>query len=133
MPRCCVTWMLYDSRNDECKTNNAADANPAVVQSLVAKMDTWTASLGTAFSHVAPPRAADAKPAPEGDVVEVTVTVTGKGKPHDRLVVPFASGDGFQQVQATDIVEFDLATAPGTLPRGFAPSQSATSPRHQLC
>jgi len=108
---------LYDIRKDECETTNLAEANPAVVQSLVAKMDAWTGSLGAAVSHVRAPMSLDAKPAPEGDVLEVTVTVTAEAKPKDRLIVPIASWDGFQQ--ATDWVEFDLASAPGSLPRGF--------------
>jgi len=108
---------LYDIRKDESETTNVADANPAVVQSLVAKLNAWTSSIGTAVSHVAAPMALDAKPAPEGDVLEVTVTVTAAAKPKDRLIVPIASWDGFQQ--ATDWVEFDLASAPGSLPRGF--------------
>jgi arylsulfatase A-like enzyme len=108
---------LYDIRKDECETTNVASANPAVVQSLVAKMAVWTGSIGTALSHVPAPMALDAKPAPEGDVLEVTVTVTAEAKPKDRLIVPIASWDGFQQ--ATDWVEFDLASAPGALPRGF--------------
>ena len=108
---------LYDIWKDECETNNLADANPAVVQSLVAKMDAWTASLGTALSHRPAPARLDAKPAPEGEVLEVTVTVTAAAKPKDKLIVPIATWDGFQQ--ATDWVEFDLASAPGSLPRGF--------------
>ena len=108
---------LYDIRKDEGETTNVADANPAVVQSLIVKMNAWTDSLHTALSHTSAPMALDAKPAPEGDVLEVTVTVTAEAKPKDRLIVPIASWDGFQQ--ATDWVEFDLATAPGALPRGF--------------
>ncbi len=108
---------LYDIRKDESEMTNVADANPAVVQSLVLKMNAWTDSLHTALSHTPAPMAFDAKPAPEGDVLEVTVTVTAEAKPKDRLIVPIASWDGFQQ--ATDWVEFDLATAPGALPRGF--------------
>ncbi len=82
---------LYDIRKDECETTNVASANPAVVQSLVAKMGVWTGSIGTALSHVPAPMALDAKPAPEGDVLEVTVTVTAEAKPKDRLIVPIAS------------------------------------------
>jgi hypothetical protein len=108
---------LYDIRNDECETTNVADANPAVVQSLVTKMNAWTGSLGAAISHLAAPMSLDAKPAPEGEVLEVTVTVTAQSKPADRLIVPIASWNGSQQ--ATDWIEFDLASAPGSLPRGF--------------
>ena len=108
---------LYDIRKDECETTNLADANPAVVQTLVAQLDAWTASLGTAVSHRPAPARLDAKPSPEGDVLEVTVTVTAAAKPNDRLIVPIASFAGTQQ--ATDWIEFDLACAPGSLSRGF--------------
>ena len=108
---------LYDIRKDECETTNVADANPAVVQSLVTKMNAWTGSLGAAISHLAAPMFLDAKAAPEGEVLEVTVTVTAESKPKDRLIVPIASWNGSQQ--ATDWIEFDLATASGSLPRGF--------------
>ena len=108
---------LYDIRRDEAEARNVAAAHPEVVRALEAKMDAWTASLGTALSHRPAPAALDARPAPEGDVLEVTVTVTAAATAKDRLVVPIASWDGFQQ--ATDWVEFDLATAPGRLTSGF--------------
>ncbi len=110
-------YELFDIRKDECETTNLADANPTVVRSLVGKMDAWTESIGTALSHQPAPARLDVRPAPEGEVLEVTVTVTAQAKPKDRLVVPIASWDGFQE--ATDWVEYDLTVAPGSLPRGF--------------
>jgi hypothetical protein len=108
---------LYDLDRDESETTNLAAGEPAVVQSLLGQMSAWNASLGTALAHqpaVAPPGAG---PAPAGEVLEVTVTVTGAAKPTDKLIVPIASWDGSQQ--ATDHVEFDLAVAPGSPAGGF--------------
>jgi len=108
---------LYNIRKDEGETTNVAEANTAVVQTLVGQMDAWTASLGTALSHRPAPASLAGNAAPAGDVLEVTVTVTAAATAKDRLVVPLASWDGTQQ--ATDWVEFDLASAPGALARGF--------------
>ena len=108
---------LYDIRADIGETTNVADANPDVVKSLTAKMDTWAGSLGAALTHQPVPAKLDAKPAPEGEVLEVTVTVTAEAKPRDMLIVPFASFDGNQF--ATDYVEYDITTAAGSLRRGF--------------
>jgi hypothetical protein len=123
---------LYDLVRDESESNDVAAANPAMVKSLVAKMDAWTASLGTALSHRPAPMALATEPAPAGDILEVTVTVTPEARPNDRLIVPIATWDGFQQ--ATDWVEFDLATAPGRLPRGFfySPFQGNNSKAMQI-
>lgn len=108
---------LYDIRKDEGETTNLAAAHPAVVRTLTAGMDAWTASLGTALSHVPAPAALAGPPAPTGDILEVTVTVTADARRSDRLIVPIASWDGHQQ--ATDWVEFDLACAPGSPAGGF--------------
>jgi arylsulfatase A-like enzyme len=108
---------LYDIRADIGETTNVADANPDVVKSLTAKMNTWAGSLGAALTHQPVPAKLDAKPAPEGEVLEVTVTVTAEAKPRDMLIVPFASFDGNQF--ATDYVEYDITIAAGSLRRGF--------------
>jgi len=108
---------LYDIRTDVGETKDVAAAHPEVVKALTAKMDAWTASLGTALTHRPVPAKLDAKPAPEGEVLEVSVTVTAQAKPSDRLIIPLAglSGDLF----STDYVEYDIATATGSLPKGF--------------
>ena len=108
---------LYDIRTDIGETKNVADANPDVVKSLTAKMNTWADSLGAALTHQPPPSKLDAKPAPEGEVLEVAVTVTDQAKPNDRLIVPFAGFEGNQF--ATDYIEYDIATAADSLRRGF--------------
>jgi hypothetical protein len=54
-------------------------------------------------------------PAPEGEVLAVTVTITDKAKPKDRLAIALANWSGTQY--ATDWVEFDIAFSPGTLKR----------------
>ncbi len=108
---------LYNIRTDIGETTDVAAANPDVVQSLTAKMNAWTDSLGAALTHQPAPAKLDAKPAPEGEVLEVSVTVTDKAKPKDTLVVPFARFDG--NVFATDYIEFDMAVAPGSPQRGF--------------
>ena len=108
---------LYDIRNDVGETKNVADGHPEVVKSLAAKMDAWADSLGAALTHQPVPVRLDAKSAPEGDVLEITVTVAAGAKPRDQLVVPFASFAG--GLFATDHIEFDIASAPGSLRNGF--------------
>ncbi len=108
---------LYDIRTDIGETKNVADANPDVVKTLTAKMNTWSDSLGAALTHQPPPAKLDAKPAPEGEVLEVTVTVTAQAKLNDRLIVPVASFDRSQF--ATDHIEYDIAIAADSLRRGF--------------
>jgi hypothetical protein len=108
---------LYDIRADISEKTNVADAHPDVVKSLTAKMNTWSESLGAALTHQPVPTKFDAKPAPEGEVLEITVTVTAEAKPKDTLIVPFASFDGNQF--ATDTVEYDIAIAADSLRRGF--------------
>ena len=108
---------LYDIRADIGETKDVAAANAAVVKSLTVKMNAWADSLGAALTHQPPPARLDAKPAPEGEVLEVTVTVAGKPKPKDFLVLPFARWEG--NVFATDYIEYDVAVAPGSPPNGF--------------
>ncbi|MCX6854980.1 MAG: sulfatase-like hydrolase/transferase [Verrucomicrobia bacterium] len=108
---------LYNIRTDIGETTDVAAANPKVVQSLVAKMNAWADSLGAALTHQPVPMQLDAKPAPEGEVLEVTVTVNEGTKPKDQLVVPIASVEGNQS--ATDYIEYDIAIAPESLRRGF--------------
>jgi arylsulfatase A-like enzyme len=107
---------LYDIRTDIGETKNVADAYPDVVKALTAKLNTWADSLGAALTHQPVPAKLNTKPAPEGEVLEVTVTVTTQAKPNDRLTVPFASFEGNQF--ATDYVEYDLAVAADSLSRG---------------
>jgi arylsulfatase A-like enzyme len=108
---------LYDMLADIGETTNVADAQPDVVKALTAKMNIWSDSLGAALTHQPVPMKLDAKPAPEGEVLEITVTVTAEAKPKDTLVVPFASFDSNQF--ATDYIEYDLAIATDSLRRGF--------------
>ena len=108
---------LYDIRTDISEAKNIADAHPDVIKTLTAKMNTWVDSLGAALTHQAVPARLNAKPAPDGEVLEVSVTVTAQAKPNDRLIVPFATFGGNQF--ATDYIEFDLAAAPDSLRRGF--------------
>jgi len=108
---------LYDIRADIGETTDVADKHPDVVASLKTKMDAWAESLGAALTHQPPPAKLDAKPAPEGEVLEVSVTVAGKPKPKDALVVPFARWEG--NVFATDYIEYDIAVAPGSPLKGF--------------
>ncbi len=108
---------LYNIRADIGETTDVAAANPEVVQSLVAKMNAWADSLGAALTHQPVPMKLDAKPTPEGEVLEVTVTVNDGTKPKDQLVVPIANVEGNQF--ATDYIEYDIAIAPESLRRGF--------------
>jgi len=108
---------LYDVRKDVGETTNVADTNPEVVAALQEKMNAWVDSMGVALSHLPPPEALHSKPAPEGEVLEITVTVTDRARPADSLLVQFARWDG--RVYATDFVEYDLALAPGSPRKGF--------------
>jgi arylsulfatase A-like enzyme len=103
---------LYDIRNDIGEAKNLAATKPDVVKELTAKMDTWVNSLGAALTHQATPMRFDAPAAPEGEVLEITVTVTDQAKPKDFIVVPITTVDIFQQ--ATDFIEFDVAVSPDT-------------------
>ncbi|CAN5659485.1 hypothetical protein BH11VER1_BH11VER1_36550 [soil metagenome] len=108
---------LYDVRKDVGETTNVAEANPEVVKSLTGMMDAWAESLGAALTHQPVPAKLDAKPSPEGEVIEVSVTVSAESKPKDMVVVPFASfGD---QQFATDYIEYDIAVGKDSLRRGF--------------
>lgn len=102
-------YELYDVAKDESEAINLADSNPEVVKSLAARMDAWADSLGAALSHRPAPAKYHASAAPEGDVLAVTVTITDKAKPKDRLAINVANWDGTQF--ATDWVEFDIAFA----------------------
>ncbi len=108
---------LYQIRTDIGEATNVADANPEVVKSLTAKMNAWADSLGAALTHQPVPSKLGAKAAADGDVLEITVTVTAAAKPKDQIIVPFA-GFGGQQV-ASDYVEYDIATAADSLRQGF--------------
>ena len=108
---------LFAIREDVGETKNLASSRPEVVKDLTAKMDAWAGSLGAALSHLPSPARLDAKPAPEGEVLEVTVNVTAQAKPKDRLIIPLAGFEGFQL--ATDYVEYDVAVAADSLPGGF--------------
>ncbi len=103
---------LYDLKKDETESNNVAAAHPDVVKSLTAKMDAWAGSLGVALTHQPAPAKYHAPAAPEGEVLAVTVTVTDKAKPSDRLAISMANWSGTQS--ATDWIEFDIAFSPGT-------------------
>jgi arylsulfatase A-like enzyme len=103
---------LYDLKKDETESSNVAAAHPDVAKSLAAKMDAWAGSLGVALSHQPAPAKYHAPAAPEGEVLAVTVTVTDKAKPSDRLAISVANWSGTQY--ATDWIEFDIGWSPGT-------------------
>ena len=104
-------YELYDITKDEIESSNVADAHPDVVKSLAAKMDAWADSLGVALSHQPAPAKVHTPAAPEGEVLAVTVTISDKAKPKDRLAINLANWNGTQY--ATDWIEFDIAFAPG--------------------
>ena len=103
-------YELYDITADETESNNVADAHPDVVRSLTAKMDAWADSLGAAIGHRPAPAKYHAEPSPEGEVLAVTVTITDRAKPKDRLSINIANWSESQY--ATDWVEFDIAFSP---------------------
>jgi hypothetical protein len=103
---------LYDIQADVAETQNLAGTNPETVKELTAKMDAWVKSLGAALTHQAAPGALDEPAAPEGEVLEISVTVTDKAKPKDFVVVPITTVEFFQQ--ATDFIEFDVAVSNAT-------------------
>lgn len=108
---------LYDMHNDISEATDVAAKHPDAVASLKTKMDAWVDSMGVALTHLPPPAKLDAKPAPEGEVAEISLTVTGTAKPKDALVVQFARYEG--HVFATDYIEYDIAVAPGSPTKGF--------------
>ncbi len=101
---------LYDISTDETESRNVAESHPGVVQSLTAKMDAWAGSLGAALSHRRAPKTYHAPAAPEGEVLAVTVTITDKAKPRNRLAINIANWNAPQY--ATDWIEFDIAFSP---------------------
>jgi arylsulfatase A-like enzyme len=103
---------LYDITKDEAESSNVADAHPDVVKSLAAKMDAWADSMGVALSHRPAPTKYHAPAVPEGEVLAITVTISDKAKPKDRLAINIANWSATQY--ATDWVEFDIAFSPNT-------------------
>jgi arylsulfatase A-like enzyme len=103
---------LYDITKDETESTNVADANPEVVKSLAAKMDAWVDSIGVALGHRPAPAKHHSESAPDGEVLAVTVTITDKARPKDRLAISVANWNGTQY--ATDWIEFDIAFSPNT-------------------
>ena len=108
---------LYDIRKDVGETTNVAETNPEVVAELQKKMNAWVDSMGVALSHLPPPATLPSKPAPEGEVLEITVTVTDSAAPKDSYLAQFARWDG--RVYATDYIEYDVAVASGSPLKGF--------------
>lgn len=106
---------LYDMEADPAEAVNVAADHADVVADLTARMDAWAKSLSVALSHK-PPQP-DGAAAPEGDLLEITVTVTPESQPDDLLVVPFAAFAG--DVFATDHLVWDVTTMPGGLESGW--------------
>lgn len=105
-------YELYDISSDETESTDLAQSHPEVVSSLTAKMDAWADSLGVAVSHRPAPAKYHVGPDPSGEVLAVTVTITDKAKPKDRLSVNVANWSDGQY--ATDWIEFDIAFSPNT-------------------
>ncbi len=103
-------YELYDITKEEIEANNVADTYPDVVKSLTAKMDAWVDSMGVGLSHQPAPAKYYQPAAPEGEVLAVTVTITDKAKPKDRLAISLANWNGTQY--ATDWIEYDIAFSP---------------------
>jgi hypothetical protein len=66
-------------------------------------MDSWADSMGVAVSHRPAPAKYHAPAAPQGEVLAVTVTITDKAQPKDRLAINVANWGATQY--ATDWVE----------------------------
>ena len=103
---------LYDIIEDETESKNVADANPDVVKFLASRMNAWADSLGAGLSHQPAPAKYDQPAAPEGEVLAVTVTITDKAQPKDRLSISVANWNGTQY--ATDWIEYDIAFSSNT-------------------
>jgi arylsulfatase A-like enzyme len=108
---------LYNMQADPNETTEVSEQHPEVVRLLTQKMDGWSQSLNAALSHLPVRKALDAEPHPEGEVLEVKVTVSPTALPRDTLVVPFASSVVTQY--ASDYMEFDIARSPDSLESGF--------------
>jgi arylsulfatase A-like enzyme len=106
---------LYNMDADPAETTNVAADHADVVADLTTRMDAWATSLAVALSHKPP--AIDGAAAADGDLLELTVTVTPESKPDDVLIVPFATLA--PDVVATDHLVYDVTTLPGSLPSGF--------------
>ena len=68
--------------------------------------------MGAALSHQPAPAKYDEPAKPEGEVLAVTVTITEKAKPKDRLAINVANWSGTQY--ATDWIEYEIAFSPET-------------------
>jgi arylsulfatase A-like enzyme len=100
---------LYDMAHDVEESSNVASANPGVVAQLSRRIKSWREDLRIA-SPLVPPKRND-KPAPRGEVLEITVTQTEKVNPKDSLSVQFTTRE--HRVQLGDMVEFDLMVPKG--------------------
>jgi hypothetical protein len=108
---------LYNMQADPNETTEVSEKHPEMVRLLTQKMDAWSQSLNAALSHLPVPKAVDAEPNPEGEILEVKVTVSPTALTKHTLVVPFASSMVTQY--ASDYIEFDIARSPDSLESGF--------------
>ena len=70
----------------------------------------WADSIGVAVSHRPAPAKYHVPAVPEGEVLAVTVTISEKAQPKDRLAITLANWNGTQY--ATDWIEYDIAFSP---------------------
>lgn len=121
---------LYDIRRDVGETENVADKHPDVVAALKSQMNAWVESLGAALTHLPPASPLHAQPAPQGEVLELSLTIADGAKPKDFLAVPFVRYEG--RVSATDYIEYDFAIAPGGPTKGVFYSPFKGSDREAI-
>jgi len=108
---------LYDIRRDLSETTNVADKHPDVVKEMTARLEAWRKSTGVALMHQAPKPASPPRAAPEGDVLEVLVTVAPGGRPRDSVLLPLATRA--LGILPGDCLEYDICVAADSLPGGF--------------
>lgn len=115
------TLLLYDLLNDPGETVNVADSNPVERDTLIALLDQWFSSGNVTTSYM--PLTGDslppyAKPAPDGEILEVKATQTGSiSGENEGVSVGFSSHDYKSRnpfdfyVQASDVIEYDIYVA----------------------
>ena len=107
---------LFHIGSDMGEARNVAEAHPDIVAKLTDRMNSWAESLRAALSHQRVPERFNAPAAPEGEVLEIRITISEKAAPKDFMVVPITGMDVPQE--ATDHIEMDLAVSAETPKRG---------------
>lgn len=114
---------LYDLWEDVGESRNLASEKPEIVQSLKTAHENWLKEANVNPSYAVPPVGIAAKPAPDGEVLEIYAEQTGRIQGPKRAVkIPFAKGYGKKYVDPVspgDVIEYDIYVAEDGRPNGF--------------